>query len=219
MDQPTGIPVDRTGGPTIDPTANVLALVKAEAVRQDGLREAADRFNTAEIGHVKEMMTLRASQEVALRQADKSESSSIRQVDREDVNKTAAAAQTAIATLAKQTTDLATTLQKTLADTAIAVESRQSSFATEVNKRLSALELASSERIGKQQVYDPQAERINALVEKLASAQAVGTGKSEGSTATFALLCAIAGLILTLIIIGAFVFRQSHANGKLLKQR
>lgn len=41
-----GIPVDSSGGPTVDPTKNVLDLVAASITRQDDLREAAvERLN------------------------------------------------------------------------------------------------------------------------------------------------------------------------------
>jgi hypothetical protein len=42
-----GIGVDTYGGPAIDPTENVLALVDAESRRQDGLRHANERFEAA----------------------------------------------------------------------------------------------------------------------------------------------------------------------------
>lgn len=35
--------VDAFGGPVVDPTKNVLDLVKAESIRQDGLRDAETR--------------------------------------------------------------------------------------------------------------------------------------------------------------------------------
>jgi hypothetical protein len=41
---PAGIPVDAHGNPTIDPTKNVLDLVRAESLRQDGLRKAGEDF-------------------------------------------------------------------------------------------------------------------------------------------------------------------------------
>jgi len=40
----TGIPVDASGGPTIDPTANVLNLVEAAIQRQDDLRNLTERY-------------------------------------------------------------------------------------------------------------------------------------------------------------------------------
>lgn len=39
-----GIPVDKSGGPTIDPTKNVLDLVRAESKYQDAMREMLREF-------------------------------------------------------------------------------------------------------------------------------------------------------------------------------
>jgi hypothetical protein len=39
-----GIPVDTFGGPTVDPTTNVLNLVEAANRRQDDLRAASERY-------------------------------------------------------------------------------------------------------------------------------------------------------------------------------
>ncbi|HXC76862.1 MAG TPA: hypothetical protein VNU19_07415, partial [Candidatus Acidoferrum sp.] len=39
-----GIPVDFAGGPTIDPTKNVLDLVRAESKYQDSMREIVRNF-------------------------------------------------------------------------------------------------------------------------------------------------------------------------------
>ncbi len=47
-----GIPVDARGNPTIDPTKNVLDLVRAESLRQDGLRDAQKEMH----GHALSML-------------------------------------------------------------------------------------------------------------------------------------------------------------------
>lgn len=43
-DDTDGIPVDKRGGPTVDPTKNVLDLVRAESRYQDGMREQSERL-------------------------------------------------------------------------------------------------------------------------------------------------------------------------------
>lgn len=43
----TGIPVDSSGGPTIDPTRNVLDLVNAESTKRDLLRDADAKYQDA----------------------------------------------------------------------------------------------------------------------------------------------------------------------------
>jgi hypothetical protein len=210
-----GIGVDSSGGPVIDPTENVIALVEAESRRQDDLRVAAKELNDTKVDHQKEISDLRSQHQGVLGQlreehqekmanAESGRLNSIRQVDREEVAKTAVAANLAITTLAKQTTDLQTTLQKQVADTAVAVEQRQSAAYSDTNKRLSAVELALSEGKGKQQVADPAIERMAAMVERLVASQALGTGKGEGIDSTWKLLIAGVGLLVALNALGVF---------------
>lgn len=207
-----GLPVDRNGGPTVDPTMAVRELVIAAVKRLDDLHDASDQLNKERASHLKEIAELRAAHEKEQRASEAARLDSIRQVDRDDVSKTAASANIAIATLANRTTDLQTTLAKQVQDTATAVEVRQSAFATEVNKRLSALELTSSERQGKQTVADPQLEKMNAAIEKLAALQSSGAGKSEGMSNLWVLITG--GIVLLVVLYSAFT---SRANGKILK--
>lgn len=215
--EPPGAAVDSEGRAVIDPTENVKALSEAAAKRQDDLREASDKFNMAEIAHVKEMAVLRAGHsaemgelrdkyQAKIQSAETDRLNSIRQVDREEVAKTAVAANTAIQTLAKQTTDLQQTLAKQVTDTAAAQETRYSAQSSDYNKRLSALELSSSEGRGKATVSDPQMDKLTALVEVLARNQASGTGKSEGVGVSanwvvtgFLALIALGGFVLAVL--------------------
>jgi hypothetical protein len=157
----SGLPVDRSGRPTIDPTANVIALNSAANKRQDDLRDASDKFNAAAILNMKDTNGLhmiymreisliheRYSQQ--LRTAESDRLNSIRQIDREEVNKTAAQAQTAITTLATQTNTLAETLRNQVATTAMQATQQRAIDNAEVNKRVSALELSSSAGKGKE---------------------------------------------------------------------
>jgi hypothetical protein len=48
-----GVPVDTFGGPTVDPTVNVLNLVEAAIQRQDDLRAASERY-TKELSDLRE---------------------------------------------------------------------------------------------------------------------------------------------------------------------
>jgi len=175
-----GLGVDSRGGPVVDPTANVIALVEANAKAAERLREADNRYYDEVMKNLKEMTSLRAQHQRELDAGESSRLDSIRKVDREDVNKTAVAAQAAITTLATTTNTMAETLRNQVATVAGVAESRQAAFAGDVNKRLSALELSSSEGKGKQTVSDPQMEKLTELVATLARNQASGTGKSEG---------------------------------------
>lgn len=66
---------------------------------------------------------------------------------------------------------------------------------------MSALELASSASAGKSAVADPQMERLAALVEKLATAQTSGTGRSAGSQQMWGYVMAVVGLVAALLAI------------------
>ena len=69
-----GLGVDAFGGPVIDPTANVLALVDAAVQRQDDLR-------AAEKDHVREIISLNAEHAKDLREAESKRIDAIRAVD------------------------------------------------------------------------------------------------------------------------------------------
>lgn len=89
---PSGIPVDAGGGPTIDPTKNVLDLVAAQTKRADDLMDAfydlieeknrrQDELRDMGERHIREMATLRAQYDRELRQAETQRLDSIRAVD------------------------------------------------------------------------------------------------------------------------------------------
>jgi hypothetical protein len=202
----TGLGVDYTGGPVVDPTVNVIALVEANAKAASALREADNRYYDEVMRNLKEMNHLRAFHQRELDGAESARLDSIRQVDREDVNKTAVAAQAAITTLATTTNTMAETLRNQVATVAGVAESRQAAFAGDVNKRLSALELSSSEGKGKQTVSDPQMEKLTALVETLARNQVSGSGKSEGISWVGALIVGVVSVMGGLITISAVLY-------------
>lgn len=189
--------VDVHGNPTPDPSANVRDLNEAANQRQDDLREAERRYNDLRAEHQKETSTLRAEHAKDLSAKESNRLDSIRQVDREEVAKTAAQANQAIGLLAKQTTELATTLQNTVANTAAAAETRRTADMAEVNKRVSALELAGSASAGKQQIADPQMEKLLKTVETLLAAQATGSGKNAGINAVWVFVLGAFGLVAT----------------------
>jgi hypothetical protein len=225
--QQPGVAVDSRGGAVVDPTKNVIDLTDAANRRQDDLRVKDREFSDIQHKHTKETAELREKYEreigllregynEKINKAESGRLDSIRQVDREEVAKTAVAANTAIQTLAKQTNDLAVTLAKTVADTAAAAEARNSAQYTETNKRLSALELSSSEGKGKQQVADPQIERMAQMVEKLVQSQATTTGKGEGIEMSWGVLMGAVGLIIAILTVAIglvtfFVSRPSSA--------
>lgn len=166
--------------PPIDPTANVIALVHAEALAAARLREADIKFNDARIVQVETLIRLHAHHQRELDAAESARLNAIRQVDREEVTKTAAQALTAIQTLAATTTTTAETLRTQVAATATATATQLATISGEINKRLSALELSSSERTGKQTLADPMMEQLMRRMDSLIETRAGSAGKSAG---------------------------------------
>ena len=210
----TGLGVDYTGGPVVDPTENVKALMAASLEALAQLRISDNAFNDAAARHLTEITTLRANHakelsalrerhQEALRVAEAARIDSIRQVDREEVNKTAAQALQAINTLAATAAQTAETLRNQVATVALQATTQRATDAAETNKRLSALELSSSERAGKQTVVDPQLAELVAEMKLVSKTLATGGGKSEGMeklwgwiSAVFIAAVAVVGLYL-----------------------
>lgn len=85
--------VDAYGSPVVDPTKNVLDLVRAEAKRQDDLRDM-------EAHHAHQMAEMRASYEDKLRTTETQRLDAIRAVDRDAVTRAAEVSATQAQTLA-----------------------------------------------------------------------------------------------------------------------
>jgi uncharacterized protein YnzC (UPF0291/DUF896 family) len=186
-----GLAVDASGGPVIDPTANVIALTTAANRRQDDLRELMDRLNElriksqTEMGelraeHFKELSAIREDHQSQLRTAESQRLDAIRQVDREDVNKTAAQVLSAVQTLASQNLTTAETLRNQVATTQQASQNIFNTTVGDLNKRISNLELSSSEGRGKQLFADPQIAEMVSKMELITQTLASGGGKSQG---------------------------------------
>lgn len=204
---PTGLPVDISGGPTIDPTENVLNLVDAANQRQDDLRGSERRYFDAAIAHVKELATLRAEyqEKILALQADfqsrldAAESAridSIREVDRLAMVNTATQSRAETATLAATQAAQAETLRAAVAGTATTLQAQVTSSNEAFNKRLTLVEQSIYEGMGKSRVEDPQLAQLTALVRELAQNQARGTGQGAGaSSAMVYVVAAVSALI------------------------
>ena len=165
----TGLPVDSSGGATVDPTENVKALVLAEKERSDDIRTWQDRFFHAQNDATKELATIRAQHADELRRNDTERYAAIRQVDIINANAAAAQIQTAIQTLAKSSSDTASALAKQLADR----DSR-------IDERIGLLERNQSLGEGKQRVADPQLAELVKEMREIAKSSATGSGSSMG---------------------------------------
>jgi hypothetical protein len=188
-----GMGVDASGGPVIDPTENVIALVSAEKLRSDDLRKGERRFLMAQVAAVRREMKLRAQHQAQMDSAESARIDSIRLVD-----------VTALQTLAVTTQATAEALRTLVTTTAAGLATQTASERGESNKRLSLLEQSSFTELGKQKVADPQLERLSMMVENLARSRASDTGKVDGIGATWKAAIAVVGLLAGLNALGVF---------------
>ncbi len=197
-----------------DPTANVKALVILEAKRQDELRTASDRFSAAAIANdqrefsagvanLKEIILLRADYDEKLRIAEKGRIDAIRLVDVSNVAEAARKADQTAATLSKAVTDTAEALRKSGADSA---------------EKLAALvsSTAAAALTTQQQQFTAvtaQIATLSARITTLEQAGAGSMGKSEGVSATIAVIGAAVGLLIGLLAIGVPLLIKRNYNG------
>lgn len=98
-----GVGVDSKGGAVIDPTENVIALTKAEAKRQDDLREANNTFLRSQVDWLEKLIDVREKYSNLLAEKESARLDAIRQVDVLAVTTAADRALAATQTLATST--------------------------------------------------------------------------------------------------------------------
>jgi len=184
----TGLAVDSGGNPVIDPTENVKALTEAATLRQDDLRQASDKYNQAEIGHVKEQASMRASYEEKLSLAESKRIDAIRAVD---VN--------AVAIANERSAAAAQVLANSVSSLAANIAEQQKQIVDQINVRISAIERSQYEGQGKGSVTDQQLAALVDEVRKLNQISNQTTGRSEGNKASIALILGIGALFVALI--------------------
>lgn len=210
-DRKPGMGVDSTGGPVVDPTANVLDLVQAANRRQDDLRaETTNRLNT-ELACVKEISNLRAShvQEISMMRADHSEKmamaeskrlDAVRAVDVTNVQTAATASLAAIQRLAETTATNADNIRNAMTATATAVAQQLANTVGLITERISALEKSSYEGKGKSTITDPAMEQLLLEVKRLAGVQSGSAGKTEGINAVWLILVAALAILMPVLL-------------------
>jgi len=190
----------------VDPTENVKALSEASSARQDDLREANNKYWQSEISAMRDMMVLRADHAKEIRQLESDRLDKIRQVDVLAGNTAADRALVAIQTLATSQAAAAETLRSMVTSTATTIAAQTAQAMGAVTERIAALEKSSYTGMGRQTVADPQMERLSAVVEKLASAQSVGTGKTAGINWVGAVVAGAVSLFVGLLAIASVLF-------------
>lgn len=181
--QSQGPSVDRTGQPVVDPTANVLALVKAETKRQDDLREMITK-------HLESTARIRAQYEDRLRAAETSRIDAIRQVDVGNVQRAA-----------EVQAGVAAALEGKVAQTAAAFESRLTATIEPIQRRIDDLTRAQYEAQGqKTQVVEARAETADLApvleaISRLTQASENAAGAKQQVTETRASTSAIVAIV------------------------
>jgi hypothetical protein len=205
-EQQDGLAVDRTGGPVVVPTANVIALNEAANRRQDDLRNLTNALTAAQIHHVIEMATLRADHAKEIRLLESDRLDKIRQVDVLAGNTAADRALVAIQTLDRTTQANAETLRSMVATTATAIATQTGNTVAQQNERIAALEKSSYTGIGKQAVADPMMAELVAEMKRLRESTATGVGKQEGISWTGALIMGSVAFIAAVLGIAGVLY-------------
>lgn len=211
---PTGIPVDASGGATIDPTANVLQLVEAAVERLDDLRASEnkrlDDLRAAESRRVDGEAALRAHYDGLLAAAEAKRIDAIRAVDVAAVAVASERATQQAQVLANQVSTSADALRALVATTATAMAQAQTTLTQQFNDRIALLEKASYEGKGRSAYTDPAMTEMSATLTALLKNQSQQTGKSEGISTTWAVV--IAGITMAVALFGGGLLRQSSSQ-------
>lgn len=200
-----GVPVDVFGGPTIDPTKNVLDLVEAERRRQDGIRDEVGKRYDTEIRHLERTAIMRADHAKEIRTLEAERLDKIRQIDVVAVNTAADRAAAAIQALAVTAAANAENLRNALNATAATIASQLSQTVQGINERLAALEKANYEGQGRQAVSDPAISEMLNEVKNLRLVASDTGGRRQGQITAQALISWALGIIVSLIAIGSVV--------------
>jgi hypothetical protein len=191
----TGVAVDAQGGPVVDPTANVLALVEAANKRQDDLRAASQRYNDSCIKYQHKMAELRAHHAREIRELDTKRLEATRAVDINAGQTEAKRSLDALQTLATQTQATASTIAASIAETV-----------TGITARLAALEKSSYEGAGKDAGPSAQMQQLTAAIAQLAMKDSNREGKGQGMNSLWGYVIGAGGFISAIFAIIAVIY-------------
>lgn len=199
--QTPGLGVDATGGPVVDPTENVLALVDVEKEHAKELRMSDKELSNARYDALKERLTLLSTHIVQFQ--DGMRDAETRRVDQ----------------LATTRQDFQNTIRDMLAEsvrtTSTLVSTQLVQIQATFDTRVSKLEAGAFTQAGKSSVSDPATAdaltKMAAAVGSLGSARDMTAGAGQGSDKTWAIMGAVAALILTAIGITITVVITSRA--------
>jgi len=207
-----GMGIDAHGGPVIDPTANVLALVEAANQRQDDLREMNNARIDAELRNQEQMADLRASHQTALDTLEAKRLDAVRSVDQLAVKTEADRSAAAIAALATAAATTAETLRSAVNTSAINLATQLDRTVTAITERIAALEKSSYTGQGKQAIADPMMEQLIAEMRNVTAQRAAERGRSDGMSDTAKAIIGGLGLLLTLTALYTFTQRPATST-------
>ncbi|GAC1497478.1 MAG: hypothetical protein NVS1B6_03150 [Steroidobacteraceae bacterium] len=205
-----GIPIDRYGGATIDPTKNVLDLVESTIRRIDDLRDAENvrvnmaldysrQLREAESRRVDQEASLRADYTRQLTEAEAKRIDAIRAVDVNAVSVASSRASDQATVLANQVVASADTLRNLVATNATALATQLTQIIGPITDRLALLEKSNYEGKGREVVNSPMMDQLREEVSKLRAERNETTGKSHGVSATMAMGFAILAAIVAVL--------------------
>ncbi len=171
----------------IDPTKNVLGLVRAAVERLDDLREAAAETLTAELdglrrevaNQVKFNEATRDYDLLAQRTADERHQASVLQ-------------------LSGSIESTAETLRRTVSETASNLATQHNNTFERLAARLAEVEKNQYQDQGKQRLADPQTAELAAAVRALQESRAIVTGRGAGQSSIWGYISLAVGILLGL---------------------
>lgn len=197
----------------VDPTANVIALVEANAKAAEKLREADNKFYDEQNRHVKELAELRAQHAGELNTAESKRIDAVRVIDVGAVATAAERAAQQATVLANQLSTNAETLRALVATTAAATAATTASamasittaaaqFQAQVTERLQQLERSQYKGEGRSGLADPQMAELLNEMRSLGRTQATSQGSSGGMQTMGGWI--VAGVTLLIALVGFF---------------
>lgn len=220
-----GPSVDRVGAPVIDPTRNVLDLVKALEKRMEEVKGLTDknidtRFTSMEklielenqiaklnydhnadnIRQNTASIELRAQYQAKLDDKETARVDAIQAVSQAAVKTEADRAQQAVTTLATAQAATAETLRAAVNTTATNIALQLDRTTSAIVDRIAQLEKAQYTGAGRAGVADPQVEALRADVARLTSTYAQGAGKTEGVGLSWQVLVAVVGIGIAVVV-------------------
>jgi len=205
-----GLGVDALGGPVIDPTENVKALMEASITslsEQSELRalllDEKIRRIERECDHLQHVAEIRERHAGELRDGEAKRLDAIRATDAGAVATTAAQSLAAVQALSTTQQVAAETLRNQVSTTATTIANQTDRIVSPIMERLAALEKIVNIGQGRSTVADPQISELMTEMRKLSSSRDLGTGKSAGISTAWGILLGVAALIASLLLISA----------------